>query len=62
MPRSSACSDMAEKTFDMNEKWRYLGILAAREKNAQKGTFFVIARDRRTAPPSPAGGGFVLLV
>ena len=32
------------------------------KKTHKKACFFVIARDRRTAPPNPAGGGFVWLV
>ena len=50
------------KTFRINGNGLILVFLAAREKKRTKEHFFVIARDRRTAPPNPAGGGFVLLV
>ena len=36
-------------------------FLAVREKRTKKHVFFVIARDRRTAPPNPAGSGFVCM-
>jgi hypothetical protein len=33
-----------------------------REKTSKKACFLAIARDRRIAPPNPAGGAFVWLV
>jgi hypothetical protein len=50
------------------ENGAIFNIFGCTQKNAQKGMFFVllcvcvIARDRRTAPPNPAGGSFVWLV